>query len=81
MTPYNGKVAWWAYEMKLEHMANQYKWGRLRSLTSLLKLSRTRLLVWAKGPITDCPQSTQGNSAKARGRAGGVCHLLSPASN
>ena len=43
MTPYDGKVAWQAYEIKLEHMATQYNWGRLRSLTSLLKLSKTRL--------------------------------------
>ena len=26
MTLYDGKVPWRAYEMKLEHMANQYNW-------------------------------------------------------
>ena len=46
MTPYDGKVAWWAYEMKLEHMANQYNWGEAEKLNKLVEALQDKALTF-----------------------------------
>ena len=46
MTPYDGKVAWWAYKMKLEHMANQYNWGEAEKLNKLVEALQDKALTF-----------------------------------
>ena len=37
MTPYDGKMPWRAYEMRLEDMANQYNWWNGKKLNKLVE--------------------------------------------
>ena len=46
MTPYDGKVALQAYEMKLEHMANQYKRGEAEKLNKLVEALQDKALTF-----------------------------------
>ena len=46
MTPYDGKVAWQAYEMKLEHMANQCNWGEAENLNKLVEALQDKALTF-----------------------------------
>ena len=46
ITPYDGKVAWQAYEIKLEHMANQYNWGEAEKLNKLVEALQDKALTF-----------------------------------
>ena len=46
MTPHDCKVAWCAYEMKLEHMANQYNWGEAEKLNKPVETLQDKALTF-----------------------------------
>ena len=46
MTPYDGKVPWRAYEMKLEHMANEYNLGDGEKLNKLVETLQDMVLTF-----------------------------------
>ncbi len=37
MTTYNGKIPWWAYEVKLDHMALKHQWDNPTKLAKLVE--------------------------------------------
>ena len=44
--PFNGNVAWQAYEMKLEHMTNQCNWGEAEKLNRLVEALQDKALTF-----------------------------------
>ena len=46
MTPYYGNMSYRAYEMRLEHMANQYNWGDDEKLKKLVEALQDNALTF-----------------------------------
>ena len=49
LTKYDGKIPWWAYEVKLQLIARQYDWDNETKLTKLVEALEDKALTFFSG--------------------------------